>query len=119
MEVVDSREVNITLADATQWPIQGLEEGSLYRFLLSGCTRAGCGPPLVQESVTVTQAREYQLQEAFLTPPKRETLVELGLAAVMSSATSLGSHLRNSLSLATLNCKLKENDLLLLPLYYI
>uniref|UniRef100_A0A674NTQ8 Neural cell adhesion molecule L1 n=1 Tax=Takifugu rubripes TaxID=31033 RepID=A0A674NTQ8_TAKRU len=50
MEVVDSREVNITVADTTQWQIQGLEEGSLYRFLLSGCTQAGCGPPLVQES---------------------------------------------------------------------
>uniref|UniRef100_A0A674MIY2 Neural cell adhesion molecule L1-like protein n=1 Tax=Takifugu rubripes TaxID=31033 RepID=A0A674MIY2_TAKRU len=55
MEVVDSREVNITVADTTQWQIQGLEEGSLYRFLLSGCTQAGCGPPLVQESVTVAQ----------------------------------------------------------------
>uniref|UniRef100_A0A674N1T1 Neural cell adhesion molecule L1-like protein n=1 Tax=Takifugu rubripes TaxID=31033 RepID=A0A674N1T1_TAKRU len=60
MEVVDSREVNITVADTTQWQIQGLEEGSLYRFLLSGCTQAGCGPPLVQESVTVAQTREYQ-----------------------------------------------------------
>uniref|UniRef100_A0A674MEP5 Neural cell adhesion molecule L1 n=1 Tax=Takifugu rubripes TaxID=31033 RepID=A0A674MEP5_TAKRU len=59
MEVVDSREVNITVADTTQWQIQGLEEGSLYRFLLSGCTQAGCGPPLVQESVTVAQTREY------------------------------------------------------------
>ncbi|XP_056896786.1 neural cell adhesion molecule L1-like protein isoform X6 [Takifugu flavidus] len=57
MEVVDSREVNITVADTTQWQIQGLEEGSLYRFLLSGCTQAGCGPPLVQESVTVAQTR--------------------------------------------------------------
>uniref|UniRef100_A0A674NL45 Neural cell adhesion molecule L1 n=1 Tax=Takifugu rubripes TaxID=31033 RepID=A0A674NL45_TAKRU len=62
MEVVDSREVNITVADTTQWQIQGLEEGSLYRFLLSGCTQAGCGPPLVQESVTVAQTRvESQL----------------------------------------------------------
>lgn len=61
MEVDDSREVNISQADATQWQIQGLEEGSLYRFLLSGCTRAGCGPPLVQESVTIAHAREYQL----------------------------------------------------------
>lgn len=61
MEVVDSREVNISVADATQWQVQGLEEGSLYRFLLSACTRAGCGPPLAQESVTVAQTREYQL----------------------------------------------------------
>lgn len=63
MEVVDSREVNISAADATQWQIQGLEEGCLYRFLLSGCTRAGCGPPLAQESVTIAQTREYQLWE--------------------------------------------------------
>lgn len=63
MEVVDSWEVNISVADATQWQIQGLKEGSLYRFLLSGCTRAGCGPPLAQESVTITQVREYQLWE--------------------------------------------------------
>ncbi|CAG07561.1 unnamed protein product, partial [Tetraodon nigroviridis] len=57
MEVADSREVNISVADATQWQIRGLEEGSLYRFLLSGCTRVGCGPPLAQESHTITQER--------------------------------------------------------------
>lgn len=82
MEVVDSREVNITVADATQWQIQGLEEDSLYRFLLSGCTQAGCGPPLVQESVTVAQTREYQPPEEFW-PKNREVSQELGLAAVM------------------------------------
>lgn len=63
MEIVDSWEVNITVADTTQWHIQGLEAGSPYRFLLSGCTRAGCGPPLVQESDTISQAREYLLRE--------------------------------------------------------
>lgn len=63
MEVVVSREVKISVADATQWQIQGLEEGSLYRFLLSGCTRAGCGPSLAQESITMAQTREYQLWE--------------------------------------------------------
>lgn len=63
MEVVDSWGVNITVADTTQWQIQGLEASSPYRFLLSGCTRAGCGPPLVQENVTVAQAREYLLRE--------------------------------------------------------
>uniref|UniRef100_A0A7N8XM24 Neural cell adhesion molecule L1-like protein n=1 Tax=Mastacembelus armatus TaxID=205130 RepID=A0A7N8XM24_9TELE len=30
----------------TQLQLQGLEEGSLYRFHISACTRAGCGPPL-------------------------------------------------------------------------
>lgn len=63
MEVVDSKELNISVADATQWQIQGLEEGSLYRFLLSGCTRGGCGPPLAQESITIAQTRECQLWE--------------------------------------------------------
>uniref|UniRef100_A0A8D3C6A1 Neural cell adhesion molecule L1-like protein n=1 Tax=Scophthalmus maximus TaxID=52904 RepID=A0A8D3C6A1_SCOMX len=46
LEVVDSREMNITGADSTQWQLRGLEEGSLYRFHVSACTRAGCGPPL-------------------------------------------------------------------------
>lgn len=61
MEVVDSQEVNITGADTTQWQLQGLEEGSSYRFLLSACTRAGCGPPQAQESSTINQAREYKI----------------------------------------------------------
>ncbi|XP_062248585.1 neural cell adhesion molecule L1-like protein isoform X3 [Platichthys flesus] len=54
LEVVDSQETNITGADTTQWELHGLQEGSLYRFHLSACTRAGCGPPLAQESNTVT-----------------------------------------------------------------
>lgn len=58
LEVVDSREINISVADTTQWQLQGLNEGSLYRFHLSACTRAGCGPPLAQESSTIAQARE-------------------------------------------------------------
>ncbi|XP_074501239.1 cell adhesion molecule L1-like a isoform X10 [Sebastes fasciatus] len=52
LEVGESQEKNITGADTTQWQIQGLEEGSLYRFHLSACTQAGCGPPLAQESIT-------------------------------------------------------------------
>ncbi|XP_053281049.1 neural cell adhesion molecule L1-like protein isoform X6 [Pleuronectes platessa] len=57
LEVVDSQETNITGADTTQWELHGLQEGSLYRFHLSACTRAGCGPPLAQESNTVTPER--------------------------------------------------------------
>ncbi|XP_042348491.1 neural cell adhesion molecule L1-like protein isoform X2 [Plectropomus leopardus] len=56
LEVVDSQEKNITGADTTQWQLQGLEEGSLYRFHLSACTQAGCGPPLALESSTVVTA---------------------------------------------------------------
>lgn len=52
LEVVVSQETNITGADTTQWQLWGLEEGSLYRFHLRACTRAGCGPPLAQESRT-------------------------------------------------------------------
>ncbi|KAG7521120.1 neural cell adhesion molecule L1 isoform X1 [Solea senegalensis] len=54
LEVVDSQEMNITGPDTTQWLLEGLEEGSLYHFHLSACTRAGCGPPLAQESNTIT-----------------------------------------------------------------
>nr|WEU75035.1 CHL1 [Platichthys stellatus] len=57
LEAVDSQETNITGADTTQWELHGLQEGSLYRFHLSACTRAGCGPPLAQESNTVTPER--------------------------------------------------------------
>uniref|UniRef100_A0A3P8V7P1 Neural cell adhesion molecule L1 n=1 Tax=Cynoglossus semilaevis TaxID=244447 RepID=A0A3P8V7P1_CYNSE len=53
-EMADSQEVNITGPDTTQWQLQGLEQGSLYSFRLSACTRAGCGLPLAQESSTVT-----------------------------------------------------------------
>ncbi|XP_054868990.1 neural cell adhesion molecule L1-like protein isoform X2 [Amphiprion ocellaris] len=54
LEVVDSQEVNITGAETTQWQLLGLEGGSLYRFQLSACTQTGCGPPLAQESRTVS-----------------------------------------------------------------
>ncbi|KAM9829716.1 neural cell adhesion molecule L1-like protein isoform 7-T7 [Syngnathus typhle] len=57
-EVLDFREINITGPDNTHWQLEGLEEGSLYRFHLSACTRVGCGPPLAQESSTVTPAPE-------------------------------------------------------------
>ncbi|CAG6021338.1 unnamed protein product, partial [Menidia menidia] len=56
LEVIDSREMNVTGADITQWQIWGLKEDSLYRFHISACTRAGCGPPLAQESRTVAEA---------------------------------------------------------------
>ncbi|XP_056279234.1 neural cell adhesion molecule L1-like protein isoform X3 [Pseudoliparis swirei] len=52
LEVVDSQETNITTPDTTQWQLQGLKEGRLYRFLLRACTQAGCGPPMAQESST-------------------------------------------------------------------
>ncbi|KAF7659163.1 hypothetical protein LDENG_00002490 [Lucifuga dentata] len=54
-EVVESQEMNIT-ADTTQWQLQDLEGSSLYRFLLSACTQAGCGPSQVQERNTFIQA---------------------------------------------------------------
>ncbi|XP_061690244.1 neural cell adhesion molecule L1-like protein isoform X2 [Syngnathoides biaculeatus] len=65
-EVLDSREMNITVPDTTHWQLGGLEEGSLYLFHLSACTRAGCGPPLAQESSTVTPARDgnWRISEA-------------------------------------------------------
>ncbi|XP_053172851.1 neural cell adhesion molecule L1-like protein [Scomber japonicus] len=55
LEVIDSQEMNITGADTTQCQLQGLEEGSLYRFHLSACTRVGCGPLQTQESSTISQ----------------------------------------------------------------
>ncbi|XP_077370811.1 neural cell adhesion molecule L1-like protein isoform X3 [Festucalex cinctus] len=55
-EVLDSWEMNIAGPDTTHWQLEGLEEGSLYLFHLSACTRAGCGPPRAQESSTVTPA---------------------------------------------------------------
>nr|XP_029132893.1 neural cell adhesion molecule L1-like protein isoform X4 [Labrus bergylta] len=66
LEVVDSQEINISGADTSQWRLQGLKDGSLYRFQLSACTQAGCGPPLAQESSTVEQAREaiWRISEA-------------------------------------------------------
>ncbi|XP_034552307.1 neural cell adhesion molecule L1-like protein isoform X2 [Notolabrus celidotus] len=67
LEVVDSREINITGADTSQWQLQGLDDGSLYRFHLSACTRAGCGPSLAQESNTIAQARVGGQQSEFST----------------------------------------------------
>lgn len=67
LEVVDSQEMNITGADTTQWQLQGLKEGSLYRFHLSACTRVGCGPPQAQETNTVIQEGVVSLQRDFNT----------------------------------------------------
>lgn len=60
LQVVDSHEINITEVETTQWQLQSLEEHSLYRFLLSACTRAGCGPALAQESSTIAEPSEYE-----------------------------------------------------------
>ncbi|XP_055079141.1 neural cell adhesion molecule L1-like protein isoform X2 [Periophthalmus magnuspinnatus] len=54
LEVLESREKNITAPDTTQWRLQDLQEGSLYRFQIRACTRAGCGPPRTEESHTFT-----------------------------------------------------------------
>ncbi|XP_055366310.1 neural cell adhesion molecule L1-like protein isoform X5 [Betta splendens] len=51
-ETVDSQVRNISGNDTTQWQLGGLKGGSLYRFHLSACTRAGCGPARAQESST-------------------------------------------------------------------
>lgn len=67
LEVVDSQEKNITGADTTQWQLQGLEEDSLYRFHLSACTQAGCGPPLAQESHTIRHERAVGQRSDFST----------------------------------------------------
>uniref|UniRef100_A0A671W005 Neural cell adhesion molecule L1-like protein n=1 Tax=Sparus aurata TaxID=8175 RepID=A0A671W005_SPAAU len=65
LEVVDSQEINITKADTTQWRLRGLEEGRLYRFHLSACTRAGCGPPLAQETAE-GQRSDFSTQGWFI-----------------------------------------------------
>ncbi|KAM4737048.1 cell adhesion molecule L1-like a isoform 2-T3 [Anableps anableps] len=49
LEVIDSVELNITSPDITKQQLGGLVRGSLFRFDLSACTRAGCGPPLWTE----------------------------------------------------------------------
>uniref|UniRef100_A0A3Q1CQX9 Neural cell adhesion molecule L1-like protein n=1 Tax=Amphiprion ocellaris TaxID=80972 RepID=A0A3Q1CQX9_AMPOC len=67
LEVVDSQEVNITGAETTQWQLLGLEGGSLYRFQLSACTQTGCGPPLAQESRTVSTGRAISQRSDFST----------------------------------------------------
>uniref|UniRef100_A0A672ITG3 Neural cell adhesion molecule L1-like protein n=1 Tax=Salarias fasciatus TaxID=181472 RepID=A0A672ITG3_SALFA len=59
LEVLHSQEVNISGPDTTQWQLWGLKEGSLYRFHLSACTQAGCGPAQAEESRTVTAEGKY------------------------------------------------------------
>ncbi|XP_026223083.1 neural cell adhesion molecule L1-like protein isoform X1 [Anabas testudineus] len=67
LEIVDSQVKNITGADTTQWQLQGLKEGSLYRFHISACTQAGCGPLLAQESNTITPESAVGLKRDFST----------------------------------------------------
>uniref|UniRef100_A0A3Q4GF18 Cell adhesion molecule-related/down-regulated by oncogenes n=1 Tax=Neolamprologus brichardi TaxID=32507 RepID=A0A3Q4GF18_NEOBR len=56
LDVIDSKEINITGADTNHWTIQGLKGDSLYRFDLRACTRAGCGPPQAEETVAPAQS---------------------------------------------------------------
>ncbi|XP_075898049.1 cell adhesion molecule L1-like a isoform X2 [Nelusetta ayraudi] len=67
LELVGTQEINITGPDRTEWELHGLTEGSLYRFLLSACTRAGCGPALAMESNTPSNARAANQQSDFST----------------------------------------------------
>lgn len=67
LELVGTQEINITGPDRTEWELHDLTEGSLYRFLLSACTRAGCGPPLAMESNTPSNARAANQQSDFST----------------------------------------------------
>ncbi|XP_028307899.1 neural cell adhesion molecule L1-like protein isoform X2 [Gouania willdenowi] len=53
LAVLETQEVNISDADTTQLHLRGLERDSGYRFHLSACTRAGCGPSLMEESRTL------------------------------------------------------------------
>ncbi|XP_017161472.1 neural cell adhesion molecule L1-like protein isoform X2 [Poecilia reticulata] len=50
LEVIDSFELNITLPDVTQHQIVRPDRGNLFRFYLSACTRAGCGPAELAEN---------------------------------------------------------------------
>uniref|UniRef100_A0A672IR84 protein-tyrosine-phosphatase n=1 Tax=Salarias fasciatus TaxID=181472 RepID=A0A672IR84_SALFA len=67
LEVLHSQEVNISGPDTTQWQLWGLKEGSLYRFHLSACTQAGCGPAQAEESRTVTaEGGDFSTQRWFI-----------------------------------------------------
>ncbi|XP_014884107.1 cell adhesion molecule L1-like a isoform X2 [Poecilia latipinna] len=50
LEEIDSFELTITLPDVTQHQIVRPDKGSLFRFYLSACTRAGCGPAQLAEN---------------------------------------------------------------------
>ncbi|XP_027872094.1 cell adhesion molecule L1-like a isoform X1 [Xiphophorus couchianus] len=50
LEVIDSFELNLTLPDVTQHQIVRSDRGNLFRFYLSACTRAGCGPAELAEN---------------------------------------------------------------------
>ncbi|XP_062248590.1 neural cell adhesion molecule L1-like protein isoform X8 [Platichthys flesus] len=90
LEVVDSQETNITGADTTQWELHGLQEGSLYRFHLSACTRAGCGPPLAQESNTVTP-EPHNCSLSFPTSmPGNSTHLSLGVEGQQRNSSTQG-----------------------------
>nr|XP_019945112.1 PREDICTED: neural cell adhesion molecule L1-like protein isoform X5 [Paralichthys olivaceus] len=90
LEVVDSQEMNVTGADTTQWQLHGLQEGSLYRFRLSACTRAGCGPPLAQESNTITP-EPHNCSLSFPTAmPGNSTHLSLGVEGQQSNFSTQG-----------------------------
>uniref|UniRef100_A0A8C5D8A9 Neural cell adhesion molecule L1 n=1 Tax=Gouania willdenowi TaxID=441366 RepID=A0A8C5D8A9_GOUWI len=60
LAVLETQEVNISDADTTQLHLRGLERDSGYRFHLSACTRAGCGPSLMEESRTLAVSGAYK-----------------------------------------------------------
>ncbi|KAJ8016581.1 hypothetical protein DPEC_G00008720 [Dallia pectoralis] len=66
LELGDTREVNISGADTTQWLVQDLKDNGEYMFYLSACTQEGCGPPRMEEGRTVPEASEsnWRISEA-------------------------------------------------------
>ncbi|XP_059189715.1 neural cell adhesion molecule L1-like protein [Centropristis striata] len=84
LEVVDSQEIHITGADTTQWKLQGLQEGSLYRFDIKACTRAGCGPPLAQESRPRVHGRTEHLSPTPAVAPVQSIPALLNISSYVS-----------------------------------
>ncbi|XP_068189108.1 neural cell adhesion molecule L1-like protein isoform X4 [Antennarius striatus] len=96
LEVVNSQEINITVADITQWQLQGLQEGSLYHLHLSGCTRAGCGPTTTQESSTIGQAQDLSPTPA--------------VALVQSTLLNISSYVSDTFAQISWTAREKQQD---------
>uniref|UniRef100_A0A4W4F3D6 Neural cell adhesion molecule L1-like protein n=1 Tax=Electrophorus electricus TaxID=8005 RepID=A0A4W4F3D6_ELEEL len=58
--------VNIDGPDTTQWVLHDLTKDSQYKFSLSACTLAGCGPAVSEDGGTALVSREFMSSRSWI-----------------------------------------------------
>uniref|UniRef100_A0A3Q4MDB9 Neural cell adhesion molecule L1-like protein-like n=1 Tax=Neolamprologus brichardi TaxID=32507 RepID=A0A3Q4MDB9_NEOBR len=115
LDVIDSKEINITGADTNHWTIQGLKGDSLYRFDLRACTRAGCGPPQAEESHT--DFPEPDVSKIQSGRPKETTLSEDQYTTLFPALLNISSYVSDTFAKISWTAREEQRSLQLYVAY--